>query len=70
MRRCCVSQSERVLLILLLLTYLVVGTSDLSRPRDAWNPVATNTFDINGNFEFTIPIQQNVARRVFTIKIP
>ena len=51
-------------------TYLVVGSSDPLRPRDLWNPVATNTFDVNGNFSFTLPIQENVARRVFTIKIP
>jgi autotransporter-associated beta strand protein len=51
-------------------TYLVVGSSDPLRPRDSWNPIATNTFDINGNFSFTLPIQQNVVRRVFTIKIP
>jgi autotransporter-associated beta strand protein len=51
-------------------TYLVVGASDPTRPRDLWNPIATNTFDINGNFSFTLPIQQNVVRRVFTIKIP
>jgi autotransporter-associated beta strand protein len=51
-------------------TYLVVGSSDPLKPRDAWNPIATNSFDINGNFSFTLPIQQNVVRRVFTIKIP
>lgn len=51
-------------------TYIVVGNSNPLVPRDAWNPVATNTFDINGNFSFTLPIQQTVARRVFTIKIP
>jgi autotransporter-associated beta strand protein len=51
-------------------TYIVVGNSNPLVPRDAWNPVATNTFDINGNFSFTLPIQQSVARRVFTIKIP
>jgi len=51
-------------------TYLVVGSSDPLRPRDLWNPIATNTFDIDGNFSFTLPIQQNVVRRVFTIKIP
>jgi autotransporter-associated beta strand protein len=51
-------------------TYLVVASSDPSRPRDSWNPVATNAFDINGNFSFTVPIVQNVPRRVFTIKIP
>jgi autotransporter-associated beta strand protein len=51
-------------------TYYVVGASDPTRPRDLWNPIATNTFDINGNFSFTLPIQENVARRVFTIKIP
>lgn len=51
-------------------TYIVVGNSNPLVPRDAWNPIATNTFDINGNFSFTIPIQQTVSRRVFTIKIP
>jgi autotransporter-associated beta strand protein len=51
-------------------TYLVVGSSDPLRPRDLWNPIATNTFDIDGNFSFTLPIQQTVLRRVFTIKIP
>jgi autotransporter-associated beta strand protein len=51
-------------------TYMVVGSSDPLKPRDSWNPIATNSFDINGNFSFTLPIQQNVVRRVFTIKIP
>lgn len=51
-------------------TYLVVAASDPLRPRDSWNPIATNTFDIDGNFSFTLPIQKNVVRRVFTIKIP
>ena len=51
-------------------TYLVVGSSDPLRPRDLWNPVATNTFDIDGNFSFTLPIQETVVRRVFTLKIP
>jgi autotransporter-associated beta strand protein len=53
-----------------LMTYLVVAASDPLRPRDSWNPIATNTFDIDGNFSFTLPIQKNVVRRVFTIKIP
>ncbi len=51
-------------------TYIVVGNSNPLVPRDAWNPIATNTFDIDGNFSFTIPFQQTVSRRVFTIKIP
>jgi autotransporter-associated beta strand protein len=51
-------------------TYLVVASSDPLRPRDIWNPIATNTFDIDGNFSFTLPILENVPRRVFTLKIP
>jgi autotransporter-associated beta strand protein len=51
-------------------TYLIVASSDPLRPRDIWNPIATNTFDIDGNFSFTVPILENVPRRVFTIKIP
>jgi autotransporter-associated beta strand protein len=51
-------------------TYVVVGSTDPLRPRDTWNPIATNTFDINGNFSFTLPIQQSRPRAVFTIKIP
>jgi autotransporter-associated beta strand protein len=51
-------------------TYIVVGNSNPLVPRDAWNPIATNSFDIDGNFSFTLPIQQTVSRRVFTIKIP
>jgi autotransporter-associated beta strand protein len=51
-------------------TYIVVGNSNPLVPRDAWNPILTNSFDIDGNFSFALPIEQNVTRRVFTLKIP
>jgi len=49
---------------------IVTTTGDPSTPRDLWIPVITNTFGADGSFSFTIPIQQNVTRRLFTMRIP
>jgi len=34
-------------------TYYVLATTNLALPLDEWRSIATNTFDPNGNFDFT-----------------
>lgn len=51
-------------------TYIVVSAGNITTRRDLWIPELTNSFDADGNFSFTIPVQQTLPRRFFTIRIP
>jgi autotransporter-associated beta strand protein len=51
-------------------TYIVVSAGNITTRRDFWVPELTNSFDASGNFTFTIPVQQTLPRRFFSIRIP
>lgn len=53
------------------MNYVVLQARNLTTPLSSWAPVATNAFDSNGNFTFTVPISTNPAlsRAFYTIKI-
>ncbi len=46
--------------------YRVLTSTDLGVPVINWQPVATNLFDANGNFNFTLPLD-SAAHRFFIL---
>jgi hypothetical protein len=51
-------------------TYQVVASSNLTLPLSSWVIVATNSFDANGNFLFTNPIQKSSPMNFETLQVP
>src|SRR5207237_5737115 len=47
---------------------VLLATTNLSLPRSAWTPLATNTNDINGHFSYTNAISPGAPKRFFTLK--
>jgi len=47
--------------------YRVLTSMDLSVPVINWQPVATNLFDANGNFNFTVPFNPAAPRQFFIL---
>jgi hypothetical protein len=43
----------------------IMACADLSQPRTAWTRIATNVFDMSGNFTFTNDFSANGAGQVF-----
>ena len=50
--------------------YHLLASSALAIPSFSWSAVATNTFDANGNFILTNPIQPGAGEKFFRLKIP
>jgi hypothetical protein len=54
--------------------YIVCSSTSLTLPLAQWTPVATNTFDINGNFNALIPLASTLnpsaAQQFFTLVLP
>lgn len=47
--------------------YRVLCTTNIALPAIQWEPVATNTFDASGNFNFTLPIDPAVRQRFYIL---
>src|SRR5262249_47201800 len=50
-------------------TYIVLSSTDFTTPAALWTPVATNTFDANGQFIFTNKINSGEAQRYFRLRL-
>ena len=48
--------------------YTLYSSSDLSNPA-AWNPIASDVFDTNGNFSVTVPINNNIPQQFFRVQV-
>jgi hypothetical protein len=51
-------------------TYFVLTSSNLLLPPASWTPVATNQFDINGNFIFTNTSPTNTPQQYYLLQLP
>ena len=51
-------------------TYQVVTSTNVILPMIQWLPVATNTFDVNGNFVFTNAVSLIEEQQFFRVHIP
>jgi autotransporter-associated beta strand protein len=47
--------------------YRVLTSSDLNIPAINWQPVATNQFDANGNFNFTLPFNPSTPQQFYIL---
>jgi hypothetical protein len=51
-------------------TNYLVATTDLSLPMAQWPPVATNRFDVVGNYTITNPIPAGIPQRFYRLSLP
>ena len=51
------------------LVYSVLASSDASAAVSTWMPIATNTFDVSGNFVCTNAIDPAVPQRFYLLEI-
>ena len=49
--------------------YVVFTATNIATPLANWTPVATNAFDINGNFHVTNPITPGSSKGFFLLKV-
>lgn len=49
-------------------TYYVLASTNLTLPLASWARIATNTFDMNGNFSFTNSLTPSVPQRFYDIE--
>ena len=50
--------------------YQLLGNTNLSTPSTNWPVLATNSFDANGNFALTNPVQVGAGAQFFRVRIP
>jgi fibronectin-binding autotransporter adhesin len=50
--------------------YIVLASTNLVTPLSNWMPVATNSFDSNGNFTFTMAVDANLPQRFYLLQLP
>jgi hypothetical protein len=50
--------------------YVVLASTNLALPRINWTRLATNSFDVNGNFSVSVPVSPAIPARFFAIGIP
>ena len=50
-------------------TYYIVASTNLALPRHSWPRIATNTFDVNGNFTQTLPLTPAIPARFFSVQV-
>ena len=50
--------------------YYVLASTNVALPISNWTSLATNQFDINGNFNFTNTISAAFPQRFFLIQVP
>ena len=51
-------------------TYHVVTTTNATHPMLLWLPIATNTFDVSGNFAFTNAVSLTEEQQFFRVYLP
>lgn len=51
-------------------TYRVLVSTNLTLPASQWLPIATNTFDSNGNFDFTNNIDPSSPQQFYLLETP
>ena len=51
-------------------TYRVLVSGDLTLPARQWSPIATNTFDSNGNFNYTDSIAPGALQQFYLLETP
>jgi hypothetical protein len=51
-------------------TYYVLTTTNLTTPLSQWVSVATNSFDVSGNFSFTNSVNSGSAEQYYLLKQP
>ena len=51
-------------------SYHVIASTNVTLPFAAWTRLATNTFDVNGNFNQSIPVDPTKPNRFFSIQVP
>jgi hypothetical protein len=49
-------------------SYHILASTNLMLPLTNWTVIATDTFDINGNFQYTNSINKNMSQRYFILK--
>jgi hypothetical protein len=50
--------------------YVVMASTNIAAPLEAWVPLATNAFDSNGNFVFTNSIGAEIPQQFYLLKLP
>jgi hypothetical protein len=50
--------------------YYVLTSTNLTLPEASWTRIATNSFDVNGNFSFTNSLTPPAPQRFFQIQLP
>jgi hypothetical protein len=50
--------------------FYLLGTTNVALPVSNWTPVATNQFDVDGNFDFTNPVNLNSPQSFYLLKLP
>lgn len=50
--------------------FYLLATTNLALPLADWLVVATNAFDVNGNFNLTNPVQSGVGQQFFRLHAP
>jgi fibronectin-binding autotransporter adhesin len=51
-------------------TYYVLATNNVAAPLPTWPRIATNVFDVSGNFSASIPVDPSAPNRFFSIQAP
>jgi hypothetical protein len=51
-------------------TYYVLTSTNVALPISIWTRVATNNFDTNGNFSFTIGVDPNAPYQFYLLQLP
>jgi len=51
-------------------TYFVLATTNVAAPLASWSRIATNVFDVSGNFSASIPQNPSIPNRFFSIQAP
>ena len=50
--------------------YFVLSSTNVALPLTSWTPIATNTFDGAGHFNFTNSVNSSIRRQFFILKLP
>jgi hypothetical protein len=51
-------------------SFYLLGTTNLATPMTNWTRLLTNTFDNNGNFDFTNLLNTNGPQNFFRLQAP
>lgn len=51
-------------------TYYVLAATNVTAPLASWSRIATNAFDVSGNFSASIPQNPSIPNRFFSIQAP